>query len=275
MDGGIAAQRRSPTRPSHGQLPLRARPLGRRRPRRGCARCASRTASSRSTRNAPSAPGARSPTRSCERLRAAGDLAVAPKQAWTPVAEFAAAGLDAINFGPGDPPQAHRRDEQVAVDALVRCLPRRWRRFACALNPVLDRPAARTRSCASTRRKQRLRAARRRRHRLRHRRAARGDARLHPRGARRARDRAGLDLPARPRACPSCAAAIAGVGAAPLRRGARPRHRGRPDARLQGGVFGLAQVVCGRRRSSPSRRPATRSTSAARCSPGARCSSCR
>jgi succinyl-diaminopimelate desuccinylase len=55
-----------------------------------------------------------------ERLVAAGDLTVAPKQAWTPVAEFAAAGVDAINFGPGDPRYAHRRDERVAVDALVR-----------------------------------------------------------------------------------------------------------------------------------------------------------
>ena len=31
-----------------------------------------------------------------------------------------AAGLDAINFGPGAPAQAHRRDESVAIDALVR-----------------------------------------------------------------------------------------------------------------------------------------------------------
>jgi succinyl-diaminopimelate desuccinylase len=53
-------------------------------------------------------------------LIAAGDLRVAPKQAWTPVAEFGQAGLDAVNFGPGDPPQAHRRDESVAIDALVR-----------------------------------------------------------------------------------------------------------------------------------------------------------
>jgi succinyl-diaminopimelate desuccinylase len=54
------------------------------------------------------------------RLAAAGRLAIEPKQAWTPVAEFAAAGVDAVNFGPGDPAQAHAREEHVRVDALVR-----------------------------------------------------------------------------------------------------------------------------------------------------------
>jgi succinyl-diaminopimelate desuccinylase len=55
-----------------------------------------------------------------ERLRRAGDLAVEPKQAWTPVAEFAAEGLDAVNFGPGATRYAHRRDERVEIAELER-----------------------------------------------------------------------------------------------------------------------------------------------------------
>ncbi len=69
--------------------------------------------------NAPSGPVADGPL--VDALVAAGDLAVAPKQAWTPVAEFGAAGLAAVNFGPGDPPQAHTRAESIEVSALVRC----------------------------------------------------------------------------------------------------------------------------------------------------------
>ncbi|HKA25820.1 MAG TPA: succinyl-diaminopimelate desuccinylase [Gaiellaceae bacterium] len=54
------------------------------------------------------------------RLREAGGLAVRPKQAWTPVAQFAEAGLDAVNFGPGGTRYAHRVDEQVETVELVR-----------------------------------------------------------------------------------------------------------------------------------------------------------
>ena len=55
------------------------------------------------------------------RLRDAGGLALEPKQAWTPVAEFAAQGLDAVNFGPGATRYAHRRDERVEIAALEHC----------------------------------------------------------------------------------------------------------------------------------------------------------
>jgi succinyl-diaminopimelate desuccinylase len=68
--------------------------------------------------NAPSAPPAlRNPL--AARLR---DLVpeVAPKQAWTPVAQFAEQGIDAINYGPGATAYAHRQDEQVPIENIER-----------------------------------------------------------------------------------------------------------------------------------------------------------
>ena len=41
------------------------------------------------------------------RLREAGEFELEPKQAWTPVAEFSAHGLDAVNLGPGATRYAH------------------------------------------------------------------------------------------------------------------------------------------------------------------------
>jgi succinyl-diaminopimelate desuccinylase len=55
-----------------------------------------------------------------QRLRAAGDLGLEPKQAWTNVADFTSRGIDAVNFGPGATRYAHRRDEQVEIAALER-----------------------------------------------------------------------------------------------------------------------------------------------------------
>jgi succinyl-diaminopimelate desuccinylase len=54
-----------------------------------------------------------------DRLRSAGDLSIEPKQAWTSVAEFATIGVDAVNFGPGDPQYAHRDDERIDAAELV------------------------------------------------------------------------------------------------------------------------------------------------------------
>ena len=62
-----------------------------------------------------------------QRLRAAGDLALEPKQAWTNVADFTSRGIDAVNLGPGATRYAHRRDEQVEIVALERAFASLWR----------------------------------------------------------------------------------------------------------------------------------------------------
>ncbi len=62
-----------------------------------------------------------------QRLRAVGDLALEPKQAWTNVADFTSRGIDAVNFGPGATRYAHRRDEQVEIAALERAFTALWR----------------------------------------------------------------------------------------------------------------------------------------------------
>jgi len=53
-------------------------------------------------------------------LLAACGTPLCAKEAWTDVARLGLHNIDAVNFGPGDPAQAHQANEQVDLEALTR-----------------------------------------------------------------------------------------------------------------------------------------------------------
>ena len=240
--GGIARQRDPRPRRVPRQLPLRPRPHA--AEARGAAARAVRRPrrAARSTRNAPSGPVAHGEParRRARRRRRAGARAQA--------------GLDA---GRRVRPRRPRRGQLRA-----RASPRRrtgaTSRSRSPRSCAHTSPGARSRHEALPRRSTGMqtypfvrltdakRAARGRGRgpdRLRHRRAARGDAGLHPRGARR-RDRAALHLPARRRAA---GAARRDRGWVERRFGARldPDTQVVPTLGSKEAIFHLAQVLGG------------------------------
>ena len=222
-------QRRPGQRHRRGQLPLRPRPLA--RGGRGAARRAVPRGARRDLQLAVRARAARQPARRAAALAPATGRPSRRGRRWP---SSAAPASTRSTSAPASPPQAHQADESVRDRRASIEAYRVLEAFArVRLSPVLA--GLRTYPFLQLNEaKRQLAAARRGLRRLRDRRAARGDAGLHPRGAGGG-DRAARAVPVGRRAARSCAPRSPAWARAPLRRRARPGHRGRADARLQGG----------------------------------------
>ncbi len=120
IEGGVAGNVIPDACTVDGQLPLRARPLARPRPSRTYGR-SSRTAeswsSSSTTTRGAALPGLSHPAAAAF-IEAVGGTPQ-PKYGWTDVSRFSALGVPAVNYGPGDPHLAHKRDERVETGKIL------------------------------------------------------------------------------------------------------------------------------------------------------------
>ena len=238
VEGGIAANV-VPAGERRAELPLRAGP----HPRRGGAAAALARAGGELEvlSNSPSAPPALTNPLVARLRELVPD--VAPKQAWTPVAQFAEQGIDAINYGPGGP--ATRTGKMSRCPSRTSTAPsRRCEPFSH------DQPDARRDGGLSVREARgeeaRARRPRRRRDRLRQGRPERADRPDDPPGAHRRAARARA-VSARA-GCRSCASRPPGWCGRRFGVALDPDTELDPDVRLEGGDL-LARA--GARRPAP------------------------
>ena len=79
-------------------------------------------------------PGLEAPA--AQEFLAAIGIAPVAKYGWTDVSRFAARGIPALNFGPGDPNLAHTREEHVQTEQITTCTAQLRRYLATPQSPI-------------------------------------------------------------------------------------------------------------------------------------------